>query len=154
LAEQVTWDKLEEGMELRPLPKVATTRMIIEWAGASGDFNPIHYDVPFAKSAGMDRPVVQGALKRQWLVQFITTWMGDEGTLKKFSCKYRSMDYPRYMKSITEPQDGETWLCKGTVKKKYINGGEALVDCAVWVENGSGEVTTEGKATIVLPESL
>ncbi|MFC2039091.1 MaoC/PaaZ C-terminal domain-containing protein [Chloroflexota bacterium] len=151
MAEQITWNNIEEGMELAPLPKIATTRMLIEWAGASGDFNPIHYDVPFSKAAGLDRPVVQGALKRQWLIQFVTTWMGDEGTLKKFSLKYRSMDYPRYMKTMTEPADGETWFCKGSVKKKYMNNDEATVDCTVWVENGSGEITTEGKATIVLP---
>jgi hypothetical protein len=151
MTEQLLWKDIEPDMEIPAMPKVATTRMLIEWAGASGDFNPIHYDIPFAGAAGIERPIVQGALKRQWLVQLLTDWMGDGGTLRKFSCKYRSVDYPRNMKTMTEPEDGETWLCKGKVKKKYENDGETLVDCVVWVENGSGEKTTEGKATVVLP---
>jgi len=151
MAEQLFWKEIEVDMEIPPLPKIATTRTLVEWAGASGDFNPVHYDIPFAEASGLGRPIVQGALKRQWLVQFITGWMGDEGTLKKFSCKYRALDYPRNMKTMTEPADGETWLCKGKVKKKYESDGEPLVECAVWVENGKGEVTTEGKATVALP---
>ncbi|MFC2070379.1 MaoC/PaaZ C-terminal domain-containing protein [Chloroflexota bacterium] len=152
MAEQLSWNEIEADMEIPPLSKIATTRMLIEWAGASGDFNPLHYDIPFAEATGVDKPIVQGALKRQWLVQFITTWMGDEGTLKKFSCKYRALDYPRNMKTMTEPEDGETWLCKGKVKKKYEIDGESLIDCSIWVENGKGEITTEGKATVALPQ--
>ncbi len=151
MAEQLFWKEIEVDMEIPPLSKIATTRTLVEWAGASGDFNPVHYDMPFAEASGLDGPIVQGALKRQWLVQFITGWMGDEGTLKKFSCKYRALDYPRNMKTMTEPEDGETWLCKGKVKKKYESDGESLVECAVWVENGKGEVTTEGKAIVALP---
>ena len=151
MTEQLYWEQIETDTEMPPLAKVATTRMVVEWAGASGDFNPIHYDTPFAAASGVGRPVVQGALKRQWLVQFVTGWMGDGGTLKKFSCKYRSLDYPRNMKTMTEPEDGETWLCKGKVRKKYENDREGLVECAVWVENGNGEITTEGKATVALP---
>ena len=151
MAEQLFWKEIEVDMEIPPLSKIATTRTLVEWAGASGDFNPVHYDMPFAEASGLNRPIVQGALKRQWLVQFITGWMGDEGTLKKFSCKYRALDYPRNMKTMTEPEDGETWLCKGKVKKKYESDGESLVECAVWVENGKGEVTTEGKAIVALP---
>jgi len=148
---QPTWRSVEADVDIPPLPKVATTRMLVEWAGASGDFNPVHYDMSFSRAYGVDGPIVQGALKRQWLIQLITDWMGDEGTLKKFSCKYRTVDYPRNMKTVDEPEDGETWLCKGKIKKKYESNGEPLVECAVWVENGKGEVTTEGKATVVLP---
>jgi acyl dehydratase len=151
MAEQIYWNDIEPDTEIPAMPKIATTRTLIEWAGASGDFNPIHYDMLFAEAAGIEKPIVQGALKRQWLVQLVTDWMGDEGRLKKFSCKYRSVDYPRNMKTMTEPEDGETWLCKGKVKKKYESDGESLVDCVVRVENGNGEVTTEGKATIALP---
>jgi acyl dehydratase len=151
MAPQKTWNEIEIDTEMPAMTKIATTRMLVEWAGASGDFNPIHYDMPFSENAGVGRPIVQGALKRQWLIQFVTDWMGDEGTLKKFSCKYRSLDYPRNMKTMTEAGDGETWLCRGKIKKKYEDNGETRVDCTVWVENGSGEITTEGKATIALP---
>ena len=151
MAKQLYWEDIEEGSEVTPLPKVATSMMLVKWAGASGDFNPLHYDSNFAASQGVGSPIVHGALKRQWLVQLMTDWIGEEGTLKNFSCRYRVMDYPRSMKTLIEPDEGETWLCKGKVTKKYSEGDEHDVDCDIWLENGKGEVTTPGKATVILP---
>ncbi|NLE09113.1 MAG: hypothetical protein GX631_07670 [Dehalococcoidales bacterium] len=148
---QLYWEDIENDTEIPPLPKIATTMMLVKWAGASGDFNPLHYDSDFARSAGMDSPIVHGALKRQWLIQMITDWIGDEGTLQSFSCRYRAIDYPRSMKTMTESHDGETWTCRGVVQKKYDENGRHLADCRIWLENGAGKITTDGKATVVLP---
>lgn len=149
--EQLYWEDIEVGIEIRPLAKIATTQMLVKWAGASGDFNPLHYDSSFAESMGTGKPIVHGALKRQWLLQLMTDWIGEQGTLKKFSCQYKAMDFPRGMKTLTEPQEGETWLCNGKVTKKYIEGKQHFIDCNIWVENGKGEITTPGKATVILP---
>ena len=93
--------------------------MLVKWAGASGDFNPLHYDTAFAAFQGVGSPIVHGALKRQWLVQLMTDWMGEQGTLKKFSCKAtRSMDWPRKMATPFAPEEGETWHCKGKVTEE------------------------------------
>ncbi len=151
MAKQLYWEDVQMGDEIMPLPKVATRRMLVKWAGASGDFNPLHYDDSFAAAQGVGKPIVHGALKRQWLIQLMTDWIGEQGTLKKFSCKYRLIDYPRLMKTMTEPEEGETWWCKGKVTKKYVEDGEHRVECNIWVENGKGEVTTPGKATVTLP---
>ncbi len=151
MAKQLYWEDVEVDSKVTTLPKVATSRMLVQWAGASGDFNPLHYDNSFAESQGVGKPIIHGALKRQWLIQLMTDWIGEEGTLKKFSCQYRSMDYPRLMKTMTEPQEGETWYCKGKVTKKYVEGDEHCVDCIIRVENEKGEVTTPGRATAVLP---
>lgn len=151
MAKQIYWEDVEVGTEVTPLQKIATTRMLVKWAGASGDFNPLHYDSIFSESQEVGRPIIHGALKRQWLVQLVTDWMGSEGTLRKFSCSYRAMDHPRPMKTTRVFQDGETWWCKGKVTKKYVNGEDHCVDCEIGVENGQGEVTTPGKATVILP---
>jgi acyl dehydratase len=139
---------------LTPLSKIATTQTLVKWAGASGDLNPLHYDAVFTKSlgsAGTGTPIIHGALKRQWLIHLVTAWMGDEGELRKFSCRYRAVDYPRPMKTTSEPEDGDTWTCKGKVTRKYVQDGRNLVDCEIRVENGAGEVSTSGKATVMLP---
>ncbi len=151
MAEQLYWEDVEVGTEITPLAKVATTQMLVKWAGAFGDFNPLHYDDSFAVAQGVDKPIIHGALKRQWLVQLLTDWLGEGGTIRRFSCRYRAIDYPRAMQTMTEPHEGETWWCKGKVTRKYAEDGEHHVDCDIWVENGKGEVTTPGKATVALP---
>jgi len=151
VVQQIYWEDIKVGSKITPLPKVASSQTLVKWAGASGDFNPLHYEDSFAASQGVGKPIVHGQLKRAWLVQLTTDWIGEQGTLKKFSCQFRAIDYPRLMKTLTEPQEGETWWCKGEITKKYVENDEHCLDCDIWVENAKGERTTQGKATIVLP---
>ncbi|MBI4268183.1 MAG: hypothetical protein HY662_05295 [Chloroflexi bacterium] len=151
MTKQRYWEDVEVGTEVTRLPKIATTQMLVKWAGAYGDFNPLHYEAAFAQTSGVGTPIIHGSLKRAWLVQLMTDWIGDEGTLKKLSCQFRAMDYPRHMKTMSQPEEGETWYCKGKVTNKYVKDDDHYVDCDIWVENGKGEVTTPGKATVILP---
>lgn len=151
MAEQIYWEDVEVRGEIPPIAKVASTRMLVQWAGALVDFNPLHYDASFAASHGLEGPIVHGQLKQAWLVHLLTDWIGVQGALKKLSCRFQAVDYPRHMKTITEPEEGETWWCKGKVSNKYVKDGECYVDCEIWVENGKGELTTTGMATVVLP---
>lgn len=151
MAKQLYYGDVEVGTEVTPLAKIATTQMLVQWAGASGDRNPLHYDDDFAKSQGVGAPIVHGALKRAWLGQLVTDWIGEQGELRKLSCRYRGMDYPRKMKTMEEPHEGETWWCKGNVTKKYVEGSDHLVECEIWLENGKGEKTTPGAAVVTLP---
>lgn len=149
---QLFWETVEPGTEIKPLSKIATTQMLVRFAGASGDFNPLHYEDIFAQAAGQQRAIVHGQLKRAWLVQLMVDWLGgDPGALKKLSCRFKATDLPRQMKTMSEPQEGETWTCKGKVVKKREANGEKLVECDIWIENGKGEKTTTGTAVAVLP---
>ena len=151
MAEQMYWEDVEVGSEIHPISKIATTRMLVQWAGALVDLNPLHYDNSFALSRGLNGPIVHGQLKYAWLVHLITNWIGEQGTLKKLYCRFLVVDYPRHMKTLAEPEDGEIWWCKGKVSSKYINHGEHYVECEAWVENGKNEKTTLCSATVVLP---
>lgn len=151
MANQLYFEDVKEGGEVTPLKKIATTQMLVRWGVNVGDYNPLHYDIVFAQASGVGKPIVHGSLKRGWLIQMMTDWAGENGFLKKFSCSYRAMDWPRNMKTTAEPLDGETWTCKGKITKKYVEGNEHLVDCDIWLENGKGEQTTTGKATAILP---
>lgn len=55
------------------------------------------------------------------------------------------------MKTMSEPREGETWHCKGEITKKYIDGDSHLVDLEMGIENGKGEATTPGTATVIVP---
>ena len=148
---QLYWEDVEVGDQVPTLPKIATTMMLVRWAGASGDFNPHHYDDQSPMAAATGGIIVHGALKRQWLIQLMTGWIGDEGKLNKFSCQYRRLDFPRRMANFVDPMEGEAWLCKGTVTNKYVEDDQYLVECEIWVETGQGEKTVPGSATVALP---
>lgn len=152
-SKQLYWEDIEVGSEIPPLAKVATTQMLVKWAGASGDFSPLHYDDAFAVSQGVGKPIVHGQLKQAWLIQLLTDWLGEDGFLKRFACQVRAMDYPRPMKDLSLPAEGETWWCKGKVISKSVADGEHCAACEVWIENGQGKVTTLGSATVVLPSN-
>ena len=140
MAGPLYWEDVDEGMELPPLVKHPTTQQLVRYAGASGDFYQIHYDPAFAQGMGLPGVILHGALKSAFLGQLMTDWIGEHGSLKRLSCQYRGMDVP-----------GDTLTCKGRVLRKYRESGQHLVDCEVWLENGKGETTTPGAATVALP---
>ena len=140
MSKQLTYEDVKEGMEIPPLAKETSNRMSVEWAGASGDYDPIHYDTDYARKRRFPDAIVNGRLKVAWLMQLMTRWIGDEGKLKKLGCQHRGMDII-----------GDTVKVKGVVTKKYVENGEHLVDCDIWTENPKGEKTAPGKATVILP---
>ena len=137
---QIYWSDLEEGQELPTLEKTPTTRQLVMYAGASGDYYEIHYDKDYAINNNLPGPILHGALKNAFLGQLITEWISPLGTLRKLSCQYRGMDVP-----------GDTIKGKGVITKKYISGESHLIDCDIWLENHNGEKTTPGTATFELP---
>ena len=140
MAEQVYWEDVMDGMELPSLIKHSTTRQLVQYAGASGDYYEIHYDKDFAQGTGLDSVIIHGALKNAFLGQLVTEWIGPMGVLKRLGCQYRGMDPP-----------GKPITAKGTVTRKYQQDEDYLVDCDIWLENGEGQNTTPGSATVALP---
>ena len=140
MAEQVYWEDVSDGMALPSLVKHPTTRQLVQYAGASGDFYEIHYDKDFAIGTGLDEVIIHGALKNAFLGQLVTQWAGPQGLLKHLTCQYRGMDAP-----------GNLITAKGTVTRKYQQDGEYLVDCDIWLENQEAQTTTPGSATVALP---
>ena len=134
------FEDVQEGMLLASVTKQPTTQQLVKYAGASGDYNPIHYDKDHALNTGLPGVIVHGALKGAFLAQVITDFAGETGSLKQFSCEYRGMDVP-----------GDTLTCKGRVMAKRVQDGENIVECEVWLENGKGEKTTNGRAVVAFP---
>lgn len=134
------WEDVEEGQELPPVSKEATTRQLVQYAGASRDLYEIHYDKDYAIGNGLPGVILHGALKNAFLGQLMTDWLGENGTLRRLAVQYRGMDVP-----------GDPLTCKGKVTRKYVEDGIHLVDCDIWLENGNGDTTTPGTATAELP---
>ena len=126
---------VEVGQELPELVKHPTTRQLVQYAGAQGDFYEIHYDQAYAQSVGLPGVILHGLLKAAFLGQLVTDWLGDRGTLKTFEVSYRGIDQP-----------GRPYRCRGRVSR--IDGQE--VELEVWGENETGQHTTVGTATVHL----
>ena len=140
MSEQRYYEDIEVGEEITPLVKQPTTRQLVVWAGASGDYNPIHYDKDHAQSRGLGGVIVHGQLVYSFLGQLMTDWAGEGGNLRRLNCSYRGMNFP-----------GEEITCRGKVTRKYVENGEQLVECNVWAENAQGDKTVLGRGVVVLP---
>jgi hypothetical protein len=135
-----TWyEDIEVGDQLPPLEIPPDTRQLVMYAGASGDFQPIHYDKDVAQKAGHDSVIIQGALKSAWLAQTVTRWLGDSGWMREFSIQYRGIDYI-----------GKK-TCRGRVTGKRVEGDAGLIEIELGLEDESGTVTTPATALVELP---
>lgn len=137
----VYYDDVKVGDEVPTLLKKPTTRQLVKYAGASGDYYEIHYDHQFAVNAGLkDGVIVHGLLTAGWMAQMLTDWLPSPTALKKFGVSYRAMARP-----------GDTIACKGKIVNKYEKDREHLVDCEIYAENQRGENCAVGTATAALP---
>jgi len=140
MAEQVYYEDVNVGDEIPTLVKNCTTQQLVMWATGSGDMYPIHYDKDFAVGNGLPGVIVHGALKHAFLGQMLHDWIGEKGEIRKYNCQYRAMDVP-----------GQDIICRGVVTNKARDGELNLVELDIWTEKASGEKTSPGKATVVLP---
>ncbi len=147
------WEDVAAGMEMQPpLEKGLLTMMEIMRFGILVPPAPRRIErrretiesgfqrEAVQKRAGLENASDYGPQRVCWLGQFMTDWMGDDGTLKKLSCQVR---HPSII--------GDVNFVKGRVRAKRIEEGEHLVDCEIWVENQAGLVTAPGQATVSLP---
>jgi acyl dehydratase len=107
--------------------------MFVRYAGASGDFNPIHWNEEFAKSAGYPGVFAQGMFTAGVLATFLTNWVGEEN-VRRFRTRFVGQVWP-----------GEQIVCTGRVTT--VSNGSAEVELSV--TNAEGEKKIDGDATVV-----
>jgi acyl dehydratase len=108
------------------------------YAGASGDHNPVHIDLDFAKTAGLPDVFAQGMLSFGVLSRVVTRWAGI-GRLREFGARFVS---------ITQVRDLVT--CKGTVTERFEADGEQRVRVALVATAQDGRETLVGDAVVAL----
>ncbi|HET9491266.1 MAG TPA: MaoC/PaaZ C-terminal domain-containing protein [Methylomirabilota bacterium] len=121
-----------------PIQQIQLTR----YAGASGDFNPIHQDEEFARAAGMSGVFAHGMLSMGFVAQALTDWAGP-GTVRKLGVRFTAL--VRLKDTVT---------CRGRVLAKQSKDDQHLVELDVWAENQRGEKVVTGRATLTLPSRL
>ena len=115
-----------------------TPRQLVQYAGVSQDFTPIHYNSEYARGAGHDDIIIHGALKTALLSQWLADWAGEIGAVKALETSYRGIDYAGKV------------TCAGKITDKRIESGVGLVDLDIEFRDAEGRVTTPGKATVAL----
>ena len=128
------------GDELPPLVKGPIQQIqLTRYAGASGDFNPIHQDPEFAQAAGMGGVFAHGMLSMGFVAQVVTDWAG-AGTVRKIGVRFAAL--VRLKDTVT---------CRGRVVATSQKNGANVVELEIWAENQRGDKVVAGKATVVLP---
>ena len=79
---------LEVGQEVGSESFTFTRDSLVRYAGASGDFNPIHYRDDFAKSVGLDGVLAHGMLTMGTAVQVVVNWVGDAGKVIDYGVRF------------------------------------------------------------------
>lgn len=113
---------------------------IVQYAGASGDFNPLHTDEVFAtKIAGYPSVFAHGMLSMGLTGTLLTDALGN-GTLRSFGVRFRSQVWP-----------GDTLTATATITEVTKKDNETLVALDVQTVNQKGEIVVSGTATAALP---
>ena len=114
---------------------------IVQYAGASGDYNPLHTDEVFTTEIGGYPSVfAHGMLTMGLSGTMLTTWVGD-GRLTKFGVRFVSQVWP-----------GDTLTAAATVEGIREEDGEHLVDLALVTSNQNGQAVVTGSATARVDE--
>jgi acyl dehydratase len=132
-----SWDTLQLGDTLPPLALPAITRHTLAlYCGASGDHNPIHVDVDFAKSAGMPDVFAHGMLSAAWLGRLLTNWV-PQSAIRSLDVRFAAITHV-----------GERITCTGTVAEKFEKDGQRCVKLQITTSNQDGMTKLSGEALI------
>ncbi|RHX88138.1 MaoC family dehydratase [Leptospira stimsonii] len=135
---KIDFDKIEVGYELPPLKTdVITHANLVRYAGASGDFNPIHNDPDFARKTGLDGTIAHGMYVMAQLGKLCTSW-ADQKQIREFGVTFKNMTKP-----------GQKLTCTGKVKRKKEENGEKLITVSLEAADDSGEVKCSGELVVV-----
>ena len=127
------------GDELPSFETAPVSRLALAlYCGASGDHNPIHVDIDFARSAGMPDVIAHGMLSMAWLARVLTDWV-PQTALREYSVRFAAMT-----------QIGERITCAGKVTEKFEREGERCVRVEVLSRNADGQIKLSGEAVLAL----
>ncbi|MFD8279943.1 MaoC/PaaZ C-terminal domain-containing protein [Streptomyces solisilvae] len=85
---KISYDSVEVGTEV-PVREFRVNRAdLVRYAGASGDFNPIHWNEKFAKEVGLPDVIAHGAYTMAEAARVVTEWAGDPGALVEYGVRF------------------------------------------------------------------
>lgn len=129
--------KIGDELPALALPPVDRTTLAL-FAGASGDHNPIHIDLDFARKSGMPDVFAQGMLGMAWMCRLLTAW-APQGRLRKVEARFAGITHL-----------GNQITCRGKVVDIVDVGGERCARVEMTTANQFGQTKIAGEALIAL----
>ncbi|WP_329349765.1 MaoC family dehydratase [Streptomyces sp. NBC_01261] len=96
---KIAYDEVEVGTELPAQTFPVTRAALVQYAGASGDFNPIHWNEKFAKEVGLPDVIAHGMFTMAEAIRVVTDWTGDPGAVAEYGV--------RFTKPVVVPNDDQ-----------------------------------------------
>jgi acyl dehydratase len=119
------------------LPAINRTTLAL-FAGATGDHNPIHIDIDYARQAGSDDVFAHGMLSMAYLGRLLTQWV-DQRQIRSFGVRFAGITHL-----------GACLTCSGEIVEKFSVDGEPRVKVAVRCVDQNQEVKLAGDAVVAL----
>ena len=111
-----TYDSLKVGDEIPAMISPPVSRHTLAlYCGASGDHNPIHVDIDFAKSSGLDDVIAHGMLSAGYLGRMLTNWV-PQSAIRNWKNRFTAMTLI-----------GESVTCSGKIVEKFEKDGEKFI---------------------------
>ena len=126
---------MQPGDEIQPLAVTPDKYLTVRYAGASGDFNPIHIDEEFARQVGLPGRILHGLYTMAQVARAQTQAGGGPQSLKRLSVQFRGMGLPEHELVVT-----------GTVRS--ADDGVVVVDCSC--EQDGKRIIRNGEAELRL----
>ncbi|MFI7588074.1 MaoC/PaaZ C-terminal domain-containing protein [Spongisporangium articulatum] len=122
MSDQPTYDSVSVGDELPAVSYPVRRFDLIRYAGASGDFNIIHWNERIAKAVGLPNVIAHGMFTMATGGRFVTDWVGDPGAVVEYGVRFTSM--------VVVPDDdaGATVEISGVVAEKDDSSKTVSVD--------------------------
>jgi acyl dehydratase len=137
-----SYDETQAGTEIPPRQYQVTRLDLVRYAGASGDFNVIHWNERIAKAVGLPDVIAHGMLTMALAGRFLAEWAGDPGAVAEYGVRFSA--------PVVVPDDdkGATVEITGTVTDK-LEGNRVAVD--VMARSEGTKVLTRARAVVRLP---
>ncbi len=138
---QVKYADVEAGEELTPRTYQVQRVDLIKYAGASGDFNVIHWNERIAKSVGLPNVIAHGMFTMAQAGRYVTDWVGDPGAVLDFGVRFSA--------PVVVPDDDNGALIElsGKIEEKLEGNRVAL---ALTAKSGDAKVLRRARVIVQL----
>ena len=138
----LSYADVAEGTEIAEVSYPVSRLSLVKYAGASGDFNPIHWNERIARGVGLPNVIAHGMFTMAEAGRFVTDWAGETATVLEFSVRFSAPVV------VPDDEQGATIEVSGTVKEK-LDGNRVVF--GLTARSAGTKVLSMARAVVRLP---